>query len=997
MKLDFKNLGPWIFGTEQLKRFTQDSPVMPDVWLEYGRNPGDAIDLLLEPHSSSSTAELTQAVLQADHTPSDPAPIALAYNQSHVAAKLTFGEMLRSVLPLSEWWQEHLWPAGTDEVATVLTERRDEIIAGLKEPMREQGRRPTDAGELPGTLIWFVGLVGRITWETAHPDDDQPDDEPPDGLTYDGLVDLAAEALGELQRLPPPGRPLLWAINRNRPARPALWRSRTTIKADAATLLFDLRCDDVCWAVIDSGVDAAHPAFAVRDAKGKPAGGSRVRASYDFTRLRTLLAGTAEERDTLGDAGDKQRKEIETRLRSGRAVDWGLLAEQLRVDTAAKGYAAPRHEHGTHVAGILGADWPATDSKPPRRNDIRGICPDIGIYDLRVFDDAGDGRRVRDPRRAAVHPLAERELARAGRARRQPQPVARPRGRLLRLRAHAGLRGVRAADRQRDGRRGGRGQRGARVRLDGLRHGGGVPPDVDHRPGQRERRDHGRRDAPPPAAHLRRLVLLQPRPDGRRARQAGPRRAGREDHRAGAGRRAEEPGRDEHGRAARVGRGGADPRPPPGADRPARGDQAGAVRDRDRPGPRALLPGQRRRRRAARDPVGLRRTNTMIFSLEALQAFNGDSLLVHAGTADEPVLVLVDGGPEETWSDSLRPRLDELRAERPGDGALAIDLAMISHIDDDHIAGMLALAADLIAQQDEPSPLSYEVATLWHNSFDDVLDDPEAVRKAALEVLSQPVGGDARADELRRAGRAVVASVEEGRDLRVRAKELHWGINEPFDGPVVLPTAGVRTITLGPLKLTVVCPHQRQLDRLQKEWDEWLAAHKEVVEGAAPAAAAKAKRDGSPFNLSSIVVHAECGGKTMLLTGDARDDHILSGLDEAGIAKDGKTHVDILKLPHHGSIRNMRPAFFERITADHYVISANGSDGNPDRETLDLLAAARPDDDFVLHLTNRRGEENLEQHLDAFLANKQHQNRKYVVSFREENARSLRIDLLEGS
>ena len=42
--------------------------------------------------------------------------------------------------------------------------------------MREQGRRPTAAGELSGTLIWFVGLVGRITWEAAHPDDDQPDE-----------------------------------------------------------------------------------------------------------------------------------------------------------------------------------------------------------------------------------------------------------------------------------------------------------------------------------------------------------------------------------------------------------------------------------------------------------------------------------------------------------------------------------------------------------------------------------------------------------------------------------------------------------------------------------------------------------------------------------------------------------------------------------------------------------------------------------------------------
>jgi beta-lactamase superfamily II metal-dependent hydrolase len=387
----------------------------------------------------------------------------------------------------------------------------------------------------------------------------------------------------------------------------------------------------------------------------------------------------------------------------------------------------------------------------------------------------------------------------------------------------------------------------------------------------------------------------------------------------------------------------------------------------------------------------------MIFSLEALQAFNGDSLLLHAGTKDEPVLLLIDGGPPDTWANSLRPRLDELRAERAPDDTLAIDLAMVSHIDDDHIAGMLALADDLVAQQDEAGPPAYAVATLWHNSFDDVLDEPDKVRAAALEILSHPLA-DARADELRRAGHAVVASVEEGRDLRDRAKQLHWGINEPFDGPVVLPKAGVRTITIGPLKLTVICPHEQQLDRLQKEWDKWLAEHAELVAGAAPAPASieKLPHDQSPYNLSSIVVLAECEGKRMLLTGDARDDHILAGLDAAGIAQDGTTHVDILKMPHHGSIRNMTPKFLERVTADHYVISANGSDGNPDRQTLDLIAAARPDDAFTLHLTNRKGEEQLEAKLDDFLADKQAAKRAYTVSFREENARSLRIDLLEG-
>ncbi|MDQ3724261.1 MAG: S8 family peptidase [Actinomycetota bacterium] len=391
MKLEFKNLGPWIFGDEQLKRFTQDSPVMPDVWLQYGAEPDAAIDLLLEPHEDSTTGELAKAVLEADHSPTSPGPIELAYNGSHVVTRLTFEQMLRSVLPLSKWWQEQLWPGDTESVATILHARREEIIAGLREPMREQGRRPTGSGELSGTLIWFVGLVGRITWEAAHPDDDQPDDEPPDGLTYDLLVDLAAEALGELPRMPPPGGPLLWTVNRNRPARPALWRSRNTIKADAATLLFSLRCSDICWAVIDSGVDATHPAFRLRGADGLMTDRTRVHATYDFTRLRGVLAGTDAERDTLGGEAAKQRKEIQARLRSGRAVDWGLLATQLEVSHDAATYAPPKHEHGTHVAGILGADWMATDSEPARRNDVRGVCPDIGIYDLRVFDDSGAG------------------------------------------------------------------------------------------------------------------------------------------------------------------------------------------------------------------------------------------------------------------------------------------------------------------------------------------------------------------------------------------------------------------------------------------------------------------------------------------------------------------------------------------------------------------------------------------------------------------------------
>jgi hypothetical protein len=387
----------------------------------------------------------------------------------------------------------------------------------------------------------------------------------------------------------------------------------------------------------------------------------------------------------------------------------------------------------------------------------------------------------------------------------------------------------------------------------------------------------------------------------------------------------------------------------------------------------------------------------MIFSLEALQASHGDCLLLHAGTADKPLLVLIDGGPSGTWEQSLQPRLGELRAARAAAGEpLRIDLAMVSHIDDDHVNGMVDFAGSLVTELEDAKPLSYDVRILWHNSFDDVIgDDVDELSTAAVGVLSQPVE-DPKADEIRAAGLAIVASVGQGRELRQQAQQLGWAINEPFGGPVALPASGVRTIKLGAVKLTVVCPHDTQLEKLHKVWDTWLQEHPKAV--AKDRAATAAFVDNSPYNLSSIVVHAECEGRTMLLTGDARGDHVLSGLAEAGLAKDGKTHLDILKLPHHGSIRNLDPMFFEHVTADHYVISANGRDGNPETETLDVIAASREGDDgFEIHLTNRGGKGDLEQRLDAFLAKKEQSGRGYGISFRDEQALSLRIDLLEGS
>ena len=133
----------------------------------------------------------------------------------------------------------------------------------------------------------------------------------------------------------------------------------------------------------------------------------------------------------------------------------------------------------------------------------------------------------------------------------------------------------------------------------------------------------------------------------------------------------------------------------------------------------------------------------------------------------------------------------------------------------------------------------------------------------------------------------------------------------------------------------------------------------------------------------------------MLLCGDARGDHILEGLEASGRLQPGGTlALDVLKLPHHGSIRNVEADFFERLPARHYVISADGRDGNPETETLEMIAAVRAgDDDFTVHLTNRAGRDGLGERLDAFAAARRDAGPELSLAFRDEAALGLRIDL----
>jgi len=362
----------------------------------------------------------------------------------------------------------------------------------------------------------------------------------------------------------------------------------------------------------------------------------------------------------------------------------------------------------------------------------------------------------------------------------------------------------------------------------------------------------------------------------------------------------------------------------------------------------------------------------MHFSLDVLPARKGDCLMLHFGSDDDRHLVLIDGGPSKVYKPHLAPRIKQLHASReldPGD-PLPVDVVLVSHVDDDHIRGILELTAGQLGNSPD---FRLKVTSLWHNSFDDLLTTTPEELLSGFGLASFEAGTSRKPDfdgiepdeetdeEETHQVIDVLASISQGRQLRDDREVLQrrstarrqWKLNHKFDGELILATEDSEPVTLdGGLRMTVAGPMQPELKALQEAHDKWLREQKEGKKKN-PEAMLAAFVDKSVPNLSSMVVLAEMGGKSMLLTGDARGDKILEGLELTGLLEPGKKrHINVLKVPHHGSSNNMEPIFFERLPADHYVFSGDGEHGNPERETLEMLLEARgADAEYVIHLT----------------------------------------------
>lgn len=392
-----------LLGPTGDRRQLQDSPVLGDVWLAFARDPKRRMDLLITPYHDHAAGPVAMALANALRQLAESQQmtkralatylkdISVAYLQGLVAARLSFEELITIVGPRTFWWKDR------DVQKSLLKSAAEQRLLLCLERLRKWARakegeeREKLAKEFANLSAQdrYIALAGIILWQAETSLSDEK------GLNQ--LADLPANTVAarlqqvlfaiKAAKIPVKEQGTIWQISLNRTAMPALQRSIPAVKGDAARTLFKVNCENIRWAVLDSGIDGGHSAFRSRPAKGKKSAQSRIIEAYDFRNIREIVnLDNANIQDRPGRLKDllanrkldtkraiKNLQQLAEDAGNDRPILWELVKDFIKIDPTSE----PTGSHGTHVAGIIGASG--------KNGEADGMCPDIKLLDFRVL------------------------------------------------------------------------------------------------------------------------------------------------------------------------------------------------------------------------------------------------------------------------------------------------------------------------------------------------------------------------------------------------------------------------------------------------------------------------------------------------------------------------------------------------------------------------------------------------------------------------------------
>lgn len=357
----------------------------------------------------------------------------------------------------------------------------------------------------------------------------------------------------------------------------------------------------------------------------------------------------------------------------------------------------------------------------------------------------------------------------------------------------------------------------------------------------------------------------------------------------------------------------------------------------------------------------------MMLTLQMLPAGCGDCLWLEYGTGAAKRVVIIDGGLTETAT-TLRQRMEMARQER-GVATLEVELLVVTHIDNDHILGII----DLLKAE---TP-GLRVKDIWFNGRPQLIGLPNPPRSGGRSGGRRPrkstaagpadlMGGAGDSDEVEGEDQADldVSALPTAADLLgpkqgdelsklLAARGLPWNKHALWKGgAVMIPDSGVLpSVTLeGDLKLTVLGPTVERLYKLCTVWSDILGGTEADVSSSPAPDDLLGRRDSWPpvwkdgegsdpsaANGSSIMLLAEYDGHTMLLAGDGYAPDMAAALDRVRAERQLTTPLPLsaFKLSHHASENNLTQELLEKVDCRRFLVSTDGSvHRHPDHQAL---------------------------------------------------------------
>lgn len=328
--------------------------------------------------------------------------------------------------------------------------------------------------------------------------------------------------------------------------------------------------------------------------------------------------------------------------------------------------------------------------------------------------------------------------------------------------------------------------------------------------------------------------------------------------------------------------------------------------------------------------------------IKMFPAKSGDCFFIEFSKED--FRILIDGGYAETYHESLCPFLKKLNIK-----GKHINLMIISHIDQDHINGIKALLQDNGNAQ-QPNIISID--EVWFNGFrhSNVLREQKAVpfyENNILQMLANQNSFSSNEDG------SYDISFTQGDSVAELLIRNNYNWNTSVNGRAICVDE-TEQVQFGNVIIQILNPTQAILNELAENWiaflkskckpviindnhlfddafegayinehDDWVTIVKEIsynngiqeYDWKTLAEQQDEIMDTKLSNCSSIAVLISYNNMTLLFPGDCAIDRFKEHLPDK---------IDIVKLPHHGSGKNITKEFIQQTDVAYYLMSTDG-------------------------------------------------------------------------